>query len=369
MKKLVSTKHNVSLLRLHRQGGVALVLAMFIVALVTAVVVSVSWRYKLSMARNENRWHGSQAELYLGGAEQLAAMLLQFDATQGQIDSPMDAWAEEHPPFPTDEGWLRGTIEDAHGRINLNMLLPPTRQPNGNNNNTGSENGNQEELPRWSAPQRRFIRLLQLMELESGFLDQGAATEIAEAVQDWIDADSTPSGFGGAELNYYQGLEHPYLIANKEMQTVSELSLVKGVTPELYKQLLPYVIALPGAQVPENERVGMNINTMKPLLVRTLNRSNMLTPMDEGDWEAYIEERSLAIEPYESIEAFKSSQFSQTILGSGNEFEAEGLTVSSNYFLVFAETLVGEQTRRGKSVLYRNTAGQVSVIRRTDANF
>lgn len=47
-------------------------MALLVVALVTTIVVSVSWRFSLDMARNENRWHGSQARAYMEGGEQLA---------------------------------------------------------------------------------------------------------------------------------------------------------------------------------------------------------------------------------------------------------------------------------------------------------
>jgi len=349
------------------QKGFALVLAMLIVAMVTTIVVSVSWRYKLSAVRNENRWHGSQARAYLEAAEVLTKQGLQADLQMGgKIDHLGEMWAQEAPPYPTDEGWVRGKIEDAHSRLNLNLLVPPPPPPP------------EEKKPpeRWSATQERFIRLLQVIELEGGnFLDESKAIEIAEAVQDWIDQDSNPTGFGGAEANFYQSQDPPYPIANKEMKTVSELSIVKGMTPELYEKLVPYVIALPGARVQQDARVYLNVNTMKPLLMRALNRKGNLRPLEIEEAQFVQQEiMQKAVPPpqqggIQSVEEFVKSAGMQAVYGGAEGHKDMEMTVSANYFLLFTETLVGEQVRRGRSLMYRAGNGNVDTIRRTDANF
>src|SRR5690606_9506515 len=115
-------------------------------ALVTTIAVSVSWRFNLSMARNENRWHGSQARAYLEGGEQLARLMLREDAQLGNTDHLGEMWAQPSEPMPTDEGWIRGRIEDAHGRINLNLLMkaPPGSPGTPGNNPPGAGNNPQE---------------------------------------------------------------------------------------------------------------------------------------------------------------------------------------------------------------------------------
>lgn len=56
--------------------------------------------------------------------------------------------------------------------------------------------------------------------------------EIADAILDWIDADDEPREFG-AEIDYYSTLVPPYAPKNGPLDTVEELLLVTGVTPEL----------------------------------------------------------------------------------------------------------------------------------------
>ena len=58
-------------------------------------------------------------------------------------------------------------------------------------------------------------------------------TEIVNAIMDWIDTDDEHR-LDGAENDYYQSLEYPYACKNYYIETLEELLLVKGITPELY---------------------------------------------------------------------------------------------------------------------------------------
>lgn len=58
-------------------------------------------------------------------------------------------------------------------------------------------------------------------------------TGIINAVKDWIDPDDEHR-LDGAENDYYQSLEHPYACKNYFIETLEELLLIKGITPELY---------------------------------------------------------------------------------------------------------------------------------------
>jgi type II secretory pathway component PulK len=56
--------------------------------------------------------------------------------------------------------------------------------------------------------------------------------EIADAIVDWRDADENVTGQGG-ESAYYQALQPGYACKNAAFDTVEELLLVKGLTPEI----------------------------------------------------------------------------------------------------------------------------------------
>lgn len=60
----------------------------------------------------------------------------------------------------------------------------------------------------------------------------GMTIDVADAILDWLDADEEPRPFG-AELEYYSTLPTPYAPKNGPIDSVEELLLVRGVTPQL----------------------------------------------------------------------------------------------------------------------------------------
>jgi DNA uptake protein ComE-like DNA-binding protein len=60
----------------------------------------------------------------------------------------------------------------------------------------------------------------------------GMDPAIADAILDWIDTDSEPRPMG-CEDEYYTSLPSPYACPNGPLQSVEELLLVRGVTPQL----------------------------------------------------------------------------------------------------------------------------------------
>lgn len=362
-----------------KQRGMVLILAMLIVALVTSLVVATSWKFELGMARNENRWHGLQARLVMEGGERLVSKLLlmpdlQDPAPDGQADHLNEDWNAPQT-VPIDGGAITVSLSDAQSRFNLNLLsiaMPPLDEKT-------PEGQRCKEQPtlfdcQFSAAQRRFIRFLQVIPLNERLLTPDEATQITQALIDWVDADNDVSGFGGAEQSYYQGLEVPIVVSNAPMTTVSELSLVKGITPELYERLLPYVIALP----PDGNVAGnININTMPDIMFKMFNDKEINLPLDEeqGAELARARNEQLNIEfssgqGYQSVEDFVNNALvSQLqIVQSQQDVDATQLSINTQYFIYSAEVMIGDKVRRGKTLMFRDNQS-ARALWRTDANF
>lgn len=64
-------------------------------------------------------------------------------------------------------------------------------------------------------------------------VDPDSISVVSDSIQDWIDTDDAPK-LAGAESDYYQGLTPPYYAKNAPIDDLSELLLIKGVTPEMY---------------------------------------------------------------------------------------------------------------------------------------
>lgn len=56
--------------------------------------------------------------------------------------------------------------------------------------------------------------------------------EVADAIVDWVDADDTERA-NGAESSYYSGLPQPYRAKNGPLNSLDEMLLIRGVTPQL----------------------------------------------------------------------------------------------------------------------------------------
>lgn len=331
------------------QGGAALVVALLIFALCTALVVAMKSEFDLYYQRGANVFISEQVYAYLRGAEELAALALiqDYDLDQ-ERDLPLDhlaeGWAQDPDtviPYDLDEGgWLRGGLEDLQGRFNLNSLVEKSRPKKGTSR------------IRYTPAQQQFIRLLLAQEgLELG---EQEAILITESIGDWLDKDSQPRP-NGAEDDYYVGQTPAYRAANRLMSSVSELRAVAYVTSGVYDALRPWVAVLP------DPVSTLNILTASPTVLRTINADGILQPLSEGDGLALAESRKN--EGFVDVEGFlKHPVFEGKAMGEIKP----GLGVSSSYFLLSAEAKVADRKMRLYSVLERRGRTVLAVIRTSE---
>ena len=89
-------------------------------------------------------------------------------------------------------------------------------------------------------------------------IEEDESSALVDSVRDWRDEDDDTSS-SGAESRYYKDLIPPYVPRNGKLVTLAELLWVKGMTPEIYKKILPYITLDSSGQV--------NLNTAsKPVL-------------------------------------------------------------------------------------------------------
>ncbi|HET9447446.1 MAG TPA: type II secretion system minor pseudopilin GspK, partial [Steroidobacteraceae bacterium] len=223
----------------NRQRGVALIMAVLIVALATMLAASVSFKGYLDQRRTANTFALDQGfEVALGGEAWAADSLRRDKQQSAQTDDFTEEWATPIPPIPIEGGQFEGQLEDMQGRFNLNSLVM-------------LQGG---QLIEDEKARERFERLLELLELE---------TKWAKIIVDWIDTDIQPSFPDGAEDPTYTGLSPPYRTANMPMTRASELLAITGFGLERYRKLEPFVTALP---------IGTSINlcTASPELLDAL---------------------------------------------------------------------------------------------------
>jgi general secretion pathway protein K len=204
---------------LHRQRGIALLLAILLVAIATILAAAIGYGSAMSARRAAATIAFDEALLVQQAAEALAAYGLRADLRAGaEFDYPGEAWAKPVGPIEIAPGvQLEASLEDVTGRFNLNSLVGP-------NGVTDPESV------------LIFQRLLQLVGLEPKW---------AQLMADWIDTDSEPGFPDGAEDNFYTTQVPPYRTANLLVTSASELLSLPGFGRDRYLKIAPYVTALP----------------------------------------------------------------------------------------------------------------------------
>ncbi len=361
------------------QSGTVLIIALLVVAVITGLAIDFASRFQLSLSRAENRFFTNQMQQSLFSIEHASMWALREDK-EGDVDD-----GNKNYDY-LEEDWAKAeqyqqliqvefgdvlinevSIEDAQGRFNLNQLgLSSTKY-----------DPSLSFDKRYTPQQRRFIRLLQTV--PNGVVSSTEAEEITQAVIDWIDSDNNVTGAGGAETDFYASQEQPYRAPNQIFVSTSELRLVKGITEEIYEHIAPLVIAIP------DTAAGMNINTVSSEIMRTLNSKEETVPLSEQDGSTLESTRPVKVdknsedgertvvndgtkkqEGFTKIEDFLDSNEVGTIFGSDTELQpvADGLTTGSNYFLLSSELEINGVTRRGVSLLKRDTdqnTGKIAV--------
>ena len=188
-----------------RQGGVALITALLVVALATAAAVAMATRQNVDIRRTGNLLNGEQAYAYALAAESWAYVILRRDQEDNEYDSLGEDWASALPPIAVEGGFVNGRIEELQGRFNVNNLIVDAGEPS------------EPEVAVDAEQLAYFRRLLDVLGLEPA---------LAPALLDWIDADINSTFPDGAEDDAYLLAEPPYRAANRILVNISELRLV-----------------------------------------------------------------------------------------------------------------------------------------------
>jgi len=203
----------------HRQRGVALLLAILLVAIATILAVAIGYGSAMSARRGAAAIAFDEGLLVAEAAEAFAAYGLRADLQAGtDYDYPGEAWAKPVGPIEVAPGvQLEASLEDMQGRFNLNSLV-------GTNGVTDAESV------------LIFGRLLQMVGLEPKW---------AQLMADWIDSDTTPGFPDGAEDNFYTSQNPPYRTPNALITSSTELLALPGFGRDRFLKIAPYVTALP----------------------------------------------------------------------------------------------------------------------------
>lgn len=226
------------------ERGSLLLFVVWTVALLSLFAASVASHAAFALGLTERLSDQLRAS-YAARAAVPYAMLALEDDQSPQVDGTAEPWSDD--PRLWDRAVGGGTFNvmagaSTDGRIRHGL----TDEDRAINLNT--------------APADVLRRLAQL----AAGLREDDAIALAAAIEDWRDENDQPVQ-KGAEGIYYRGLEDGYDCKNGPFESLEELMLVRGITPELYGYLAPHVTVYGSGKV--------NVNTADRLVLRALGLS------------------------------------------------------------------------------------------------
>ncbi len=251
------------IIHLRNQEGIALVVTLLAVVLITTMVVEFSYGVYTG-TNNLYNWRDSQrlSVMAKSGINVSARFLSDWlngktFSYPGSMDFPVEN------PFEDFSGAIIVRIEDESSKFNINSIVPENQIVDTNDDRS---------------PYNMFRRLLAVLSLDE---------KIADRVADWIDRDSE-SRLPDSEIGS----------KNLPFDSVDELLLVNGISRKDYDTLLPYITVYGNRDAPE-----VNINGAEGPVLRSLSKD-----MTEEDAKRIIKYRESS--PFlDTTDLFKVSGF------------------------------------------------------------
>jgi general secretion pathway protein K len=254
--------------RIKDQKGMALVVTLLALAIITALVVEFSYAVYTGTQDLYN-WRDLQrlslmAESGINVSERLLIDKLRPSTYSypGYIELPVEN------PFEDFKGVITVRIEDESSKFNVNTII----SPNGNLNTDAFKS---------------FKKLLENLSLNE---------QIADRIADFIDPDSEarlPDSEAGAK--------------NSDLESIDEILLIKGISRKDYNTLLPYITVYGKKDFPV-----INVNGAEaPVLMCILDNAGGDFPINEDLAERIIKYREST--PFEDTGKFNN--FAGTGLG------------------------------------------------------
>ena len=250
------------------QRGIALLMVLWVLTILTVVAFSFSFTTRTDVYGTLAFKEGIEKR-FLAEAGMERAIMEIFYAVQNRGQT---ALLEEREVWRTDgtsyegqlgEGGYSVAIVDESGKIDINKIT-----------------------------EQSGILFKNLL-MNHGVRDADADF-IVDSLLDWRDADDLRH-LNGAESEYYLSLPSPYQAKNANLDTVEELLLIKGVTPEILyggsetKGIIRYLtVNGPSAQININaapREVLMAVPGITPELadsIISLRETKQVTPQDAG---------------------------------------------------------------------------------------
>ena len=215
----------------NRNAGMAVIMALAVILLMATVALELHVNERnnlLNAAAIRDRL--TLRQMAVSGVH-LAMAVLVKDRLDSETDSLQEDWSDNETilnyieDIPFDTGRLHVEIVDELSKIQINALV---EFPEGNRFNA-------KQRGLWERFSQDLIEVYELLEATGGEIEETDPLTIINSIKDWIDKDEEIiTGLNGAESDYYEALDPPYACRNAPFDHLSEVRLVRGITPELF---------------------------------------------------------------------------------------------------------------------------------------
>lgn len=289
--------------KLSEQRGVVIIVALFIVAITAMMAYVMILRAERDTRRVSLLLHNVQAELYAEGSLAWARDTLKNNWENKQPKQLVDRIPINAKPSTMNGYVITSKIEDTQSYFNMNEVV--------------NKNG-----------EATFKRLLALLAPKMRVEER---EQLTQAIIDW----ETPGGRSSAFKQYYLELPTPYRAAHRPLFLVSEMRLIKGMTPVILNALKPYVTALPSPAL-------INVQTASVPVLMSISPA-----MTSDAAKALVKLREatpiISKEQFANLDLVKNFHLEQT----------ENITFVSDYFLLVTEIKIDTQDMFYYSLLQR----------------
>lgn len=297
------------------QKGVALLMVLVVVTLLTALLTELAFSTMVEMRLVETFRDSTKAYYLAKGGINAGRMLLQED--NNRYDAYDEPWSQGIDQYPVADGTISIRIQDLDGRLSINALVK---------NNTPQ-----------SLMVDRCYRLFTALGLDA----ESDPAELTAALIDWLDKDNEPYSMiltdgvnipvEGAEQSYYQSLATPQNVKNGPIHSIDELASVKGFTPNVINKIRPFVSF--------HNHPSVNINTASTEVLMSLSPE-----IDRNIAEELVEFRKLNVimdveKLQETLDTAPYSAF-KTLANLGL------LSTKSRFYVIAAEAYVNDGRRQ-----------------------
>jgi general secretion pathway protein K len=276
------------------------------------------------------------------------------DRLESETDSIQEDWADPETlsalltEIPFDDGQLTISIVDEMGKIQVNSLV------------TFPE-GRQFNMPQLKIWERLALGFTALQE-ENESPDEAEEIDplaIINSLKDWLDSgdDDAITGLSGAETDYYEALDPPYACKNGPFDHLSEVRLVKGISPELFDGIggsggLSAYLTVYGAEKKGDQQFTypgqVNINTADLAVL------SALLPIESADFATVLVEHRIAVSGSQYTNDLTQANWYKNVPGFGGEnIDDSVITMVSNIFQITATAQLDEVKATTTAVVRR----------------